>query len=131
MTGVKINWQTEYKSYKKERMKELIDKLGKGMAKACLIVERQAKENVSKSGSSHPQVVTGRLRSSITSQVITEKDVIYGAVGTNVVYGPFLEFGTRNMPPYPWLFPALEEKREEVTKALTEGGGAAQRGLGI
>lgn len=27
-------------------------------------------------------------------------------VGTNVEYGVYLEFGTRDMQPYPWLFPA-------------------------
>jgi len=118
MTGIKIDWEAHYKSHKAERMKELVDKLGQGMAKACLIVERQAKINVSKSIGSHPQVVTGRLRASITSQVIVEKDVIYGAVGTNVVYAPFLEFGTNRMPPYPFLYPALEEKKNEVVEAL-------------
>ena len=127
MSGINV----VFKSYKEKRQKELVDRLFSNMSKATYIVERQAKINVSKSGSSHPQVVTGRLRSSVTSLVTKEGDVIYGAVGTNVVYAPFLEFGTVKMPPYPWLFPALEEKRDEVTKALTEGGGATQRGLGI
>lgn len=30
-------------------------------------------------------------------------------VGTTVEYGQFLEFGTRDMPPYPWFRPAIRE----------------------
>jgi len=32
----------------------------------------------------------------------------YG-IGTNAEYGPFLEFGTQDMPPYPWFRPAVRE----------------------
>jgi len=37
-----------------------------------------------------------------------ESDATY-AVGGAVEYGKFLEFGTRNMPPYPWFRPAVRE----------------------
>jgi len=35
-------------------------------------------------------------------------DAVY-AVGTNTKYATFLEFGTRNMPPYPFFKPAIRE----------------------
>ena len=102
------------KSYRKQREKEIIDGLERGMHKAVLIVENQAKKNVSKTGSEHPQVKTGRLRSSITSKV----EGLEGTIGTNVDYGKSLEFGTSRHPPYPWLFPAVEMKRNEIKEAL-------------
>jgi len=37
-----------------------------------------------------------------------EGETIY-VVGTNVEYGVFLEFGTRDMPPYPFFRPAVRE----------------------
>ncbi len=102
------------KSYRKEREKEILEGLQKGLEKVGLIVERQAKINVSQSPPSHPQVQTGRLRSSITHEV-GEGEVV---IGTNVVYGKYLEFGTSKMPNYPWLFPAVELKKPEIIEAL-------------
>ena len=101
------------KSYRKEREKEILDGLQKGLEKVGLIVERQAKINVSQI-TGHPQVQTGRLRSSITHEV-GQGEV---AIGTNVVYGKYLEFGTSRMPPYPFLFPAVELKKPEIIEAL-------------
>ena len=101
------------KSYRKEREKEILDGLQKGLEKAGLIVERQAKINVSQS-TGHPQVQTGRLRSSITHEV-GQGEV---TIGSNVVYSKMLEFGTSKMPPYPWLYPAVELKKPEIISAL-------------
>ena len=98
MTNVTI------KSYRKEREAEIMGGLEKAMGKVGGIVERQAKINVSKSPPEHPQVQTGRLRSSITHQVTSEGNEIVIEIGTNVDYGKYLDFGTAKMPPYPWLF---------------------------
>lgn len=63
-----------------------------GMRKATLLVEGAAKKNA--------PVDTGRLRASITSRVdMTEKSV-KGLVGSNVIYAPWVETGTRpHFPP--------------------------------
>jgi HK97 gp10 family phage protein len=70
-----------------------------GMRDATLIVQRDAVKNA--------PVDTGRLRASITSDVRLEgrRDVV-GVVGSNVVYAPYMEFGTgvfagggRHFPP--------------------------------
>ncbi len=106
------------KSYRKEREKEILDGLEKSMEKVGQIVERQAKINVSKSPPSHPQVQTGRLRSSIMHQVTHSQNEIVTLIGSNVKYSKHLEFGTSRMPPYPFLFPAVEEKRKEIVDAL-------------
>lgn len=58
-----------------------------GMRDAALIVEADAKRNA--------PVDTGRLRSSITSQVtVVSKRDVQGVVGSNVRYAPYMELGT-------------------------------------
>lgn len=73
-------------------------------------VESQAKVNAS--GRPGPNVVTGRLRSSITrSGPMVDGQGLYEDIGSGVFYGIFLELGTRNMPAYPYLVRALEAAR--------------------
>ncbi len=107
------------KSYRKEREKEILDGLQKGLEKVGRIVEKQAGLNVSKTGNEHPQIKTGELLDSITHEV-GDGEVL---VGTNIKHGKYLEHGTVNMPPYPWLFPALELKRGEIVDILKKSGG--------
>jgi len=100
-------------SHRQEIEGKLTDNLQSALEKIGLVVERQAKINVSQS-SGHPKVQTGRLRSSITHEV-GQGEV---AIGTNVYYGKYLEFGTSKMPPYPWLFPAVESNRQNIINLL-------------
>lgn len=70
-----------------DNIKKLINgglekKLEQGVTKACLVIERSAKENC--------PVDKGRLRQSITHKVKGTK----GSVGTNVEYAPYVEIGT-------------------------------------
>ena len=123
MSGITTSFSAKYTSHKKQRLYEIERKLEDGMIRACAIVERQAKINVSKSPPDHPQVQTGRLWSSITHRVTKEGGEVVGVVGTNVEYGPTLEFGTSWHPPYPWLFPAVESRKDDILRALKEGGG--------
>ena len=59
---------------------------------ATLIIQRDAKINA--------PVDTGRLRASITPEVKAFGNEIQGIVGSNVVYAPFMELGTRpHWPP--------------------------------
>ncbi len=113
-----MNEEITIKSYRKERESEIMGGLEKAMEKVGAIVERQAKINVSKSPPEHPQVQTGRLRSSIIHQVTKEGNEITAEIGTNVYYSKYLEFGTVNHSPYPWLFPAVEMKRQEIIEVL-------------
>ena len=54
----------------------------KCLYKSCLLVEKSAKQKV--------QVDTGALRRSITSEVEGNT----GIVGSNLLYAPYVEFGT-------------------------------------
>ncbi len=80
--------------------------------KAVLIIERDAKKMVA--------VDTGRLRSSITHEIIRYKRDVIGKVGTNVLYGIFQEFGTSRMSASPFLRPALAKNLSKI-KALFKG----------
>ena len=69
--------------------------LQKAMRDATLVVTRQAKI--------YSPVDTGRLRASITPEVVRRDTVVQGIVGSNVFYAPF-----------------QEEKRKYLYRALTE-----------
>ena len=111
-----------WKSYKKEIIGQIEGKLEGSMGKVGAIVERQAKINVSQS-SGHPQVQTGDLRGSIKYRVESDKKTISALIGSTITkpsYPYFLEFGTSRMPPYPWLFPAVEMRKKEIIAALKD-----------
>lgn len=52
-------------------------------------------------------VDTGRLRSSINHELERDAEGLVGKVGTNVEYGPHVEFGTVHTRAQPFLRPAL------------------------
>jgi hypothetical protein len=67
-----------------------------------------------------PASATGTLRQHIRTEITVEGRAIVGGVGTDVKYGPWLEFGTVNILPRPWLRPSFERAEEEVKKILGE-----------
>lgn len=104
------------------------------LLKACLIVERSAKQKAPKGN--------GALRNSIKSKVEGLEGVVY----TALEYAPYVEYGTglfaesggrmdvpwsyqdekgewhttSGMHPMPFLRPALDENRSEIVKILAE-----------
>lgn len=85
-------------------------------------------------------VETGNLRGKITTQAVETDDGVEIRTGTNVDYGPFVEYGTGQrgaatgvdhpddyiygpkpgMAPRPFLRPAWDEHREAVLEGLVE-----------
>ncbi len=61
---------------------------GNVVAKAALVIERQIKQNAT--GRPGPNVQTGRLRASITTEMLGD---LKAQVGTSVFYASFVEFG--------------------------------------
>ena len=106
------------KSYRRERESEILNRLQKSLEKVGLIVERQARINVTSpmpSGKSHSYVDTNNLARSVKHEVGQGEVVI----GTNIKYGKYLEFGHPDgSRHYPWLFPAVELKKPEIKEAL-------------
>lgn len=54
-------------------------------------------------------VDTGRLRASIAEELRNEGGDLAEIVGTDVVYAPFVELGTRRMRAQPFLRPAAQQ----------------------
>lgn len=73
---------------------------------AAMRVEASAKQRC--------PVDTGRLRSSIQ----VGGDGLQRTVGTNVEYGPYIEFGTSKRPAKPFLGPAAEQERPKFEAAV-------------
>lgn len=81
--------------------------VARDLAQRCIKVESQAKQNAS--GRPGPNVVTGRLRSSIGWRIVVTAGTLIGQVGTNVEYAYWLEVagvGAARVR-YPFLRPAL------------------------
>lgn len=115
------------------------DNLKQVLTKACLVVERSAKQKAPKGN--------GALRNSITSEVREEGGEIVGVVYTPLEYAPYVEYGTglfaeeggrtdvpwvycdekgefhstSGMKPQPFMRPALDENREEIMRIIREG----------
>lgn len=66
--------------------------LREALTKAVILLESAAKRGA--------PVDTGRLRASITHEVDSRPVPLFGKVGTDVFYAPYVEFGTRpHWPP--------------------------------
>lgn len=114
-------------------------KLERTMGKACALVEAVAKKKAPKDN--------GALRRSIASEVQNEGGGIVGVVHTPLEYAPYVEYGTglfaesggrKDVPwhykddkgewhstsgqkPQPFMRPALDENREQITRLIREG----------
>lgn len=113
---IEVRGREELQRDLEKAARELPPGMERAMGKAVLLVEEYAKtESWGRPG---PEVRTGRLRASITPKVQRIGGGVRGTVGSNVEYAPYVELGTRRMPPYPYLWPALRAKTEEVIKVL-------------
>lgn len=62
---------------------------------------------------------TGTLRRSIHTEIVKHGDQkIIAEIGTDVVYGPPQEFGTRTMAAHSFLRPAFDTKLPEAQKEI-------------
>jgi len=66
-----------------------------------------------------PAQATGRLRQSIMGQVLIVMGRQVGKVGTNMDYGPMLEYGTKNMAARPWLRVASENATDKIRQIFS------------
>jgi len=109
------------------------------LSKACMLVERSAKQKAPKGN--------GELRRSITSRIESNETETVGVVFTPLEYAPYVEYGTglfaedggrldvpwnykddegnwhstSGMKPQPFLRPAFNENKEAILRILQEG----------
>ncbi len=87
------------------------EKVKAGIKAGLLLITNEAKLKV--------PVITGTLKRSIHDEPVrTETGGFSGKVGTNVSYGPKIEFGGSRKAPDGYLRPALDEKGEEAIKEI-------------
>ncbi len=70
--------------------------------------------------SGYPRVRTGNLRKSIYSKAYERASEVIGMIGTQVIYGRFLEEGTRKMKPYPFLRPTVTKNESKLSEFITD-----------
>lgn len=73
--------------------------------------------NIEKDAKQKCPVDTGRLRGSITTNIISAYS---GEVGTNVEYAEYVEYGTRYQSAQPYFEPAVEKNEDKFNDALDE-----------
>lgn len=71
-----------------------------------------SKQHIAAAPNNAPNTDTGRLVSSIN----TEVESGWVVVGTSLKYGGWLEFGTTKMNARPWLMPALDKNNDIIIK---------------
>ena len=87
-------------------------RVAQAMRTAAMLVTSSARRNV--------PVDTGRLRASVIPVVQFGGKTVQGIIGTNVVYGPFVEQPgpVRASGRRPWLEPALVENQARIEAFL-------------
>ena len=138
------------KSYGKEREQEIISGLQSAMEKVGQIVENSAGKNIINNSAKSPWKKTGQLTSSVTHIVTAEGREIKVGLGipesktaeggkSIAKIGKELELGlsqhpgqyvsaigkrlvASDVPPYPWLFPAVEVNRDKIIDILKKSG---------
>lgn len=87
------------------------DKIKAGIKAGLLLITNEAKIKV--------PVISGHLKRSIHDEPIrTESGGFSGRVGTNVKYGPKIEFGGSRRAPAGYLRVSLDEKGEEAIREI-------------
>lgn len=141
-TEAKADFQKQIDAMKakfKDKARTVHSATGKAVANCCAIVERAAKKGIQNSivdenttygrRGHHPSIPgspfasdTGMALRSITHDVdFPGEGRIVGRVGSTIVeppYPAYLENGTSNMAPRPWLLPALDESREAIKEQM-------------
>lgn len=87
----------------------LVGPIARDLVRRGIAVERSAKQHAT--GRPGPNVITGRLRSSIAWRIGHDWHGVFVDVGTAVEYAPYVELGTSRSPAYPFLRPAMEAAR--------------------
>lgn len=75
-----------------------------------------------------PATMTGRLVNSIEFDV--DDQTLEAVIGTNLDYGRYLELGTVDIAPRPWLFPAFEQNRDRFIRDVVTRLNSATRRKG-
>lgn len=105
------------KVYVKSNVDDIKREVDQKVLKALETIGLKAEAYAKKSLTEQHAVDTGRLRNSVTHEVFAEKKEVH--VGTNVEYGPYIEFGTsKGMKPRPYIRPSIENHIDEYRSII-------------
>lgn len=94
---------------KLHRIAEVSDKaLIDGLKISCEAIVQEAKEKC--------PVDTGNLRDSITYKIVGHQGIIYA----DCDYAGYVEFGTVDARPQPYMFPAFEDNKDKALEHILE-----------
>ena len=116
----------ELKNWKGDELKKLVKlEYSKRLEAAAILLKNDIKESISEP-SNHgrtpsepgepPHKESGRLRASISHEMNEDKSV--ARVGTNVLYGKFLELGTRFMESRPFIRAAFDRNVSKLKQII-------------
>ena len=117
-------------SHRAEIEGKLTSNLEDAMNRIGVLVKERASKNIKENQAKSPWRKTGQVASSVINQTIIENNKITAEIGipqgikhkrskTAVdKVGKYLELGTVNHPPYPWLFVAVEANRGKIVEIL-------------
>src|SRR5690606_32079561 len=95
----------------------------KNLQRAAIYLSGQIKKKLGDSyppasePDTYPHLRHGELRRSIAWEL--DKDTLQARVGTNKIYGRYLELGTTKMDKRPFLAPTLHEERRTIARIAT------------
>ncbi len=107
-----------------QSLRSKLKRLGEAEADALNREIKRAVVNIEATAKGRAPVDTGRLRNSLAHEIRRKAKAgsadegASAAVGTNVSYAPYVEFGTRHQRARPYLFPALEDERPKFIERL-------------
>jgi HK97 gp10 family phage protein len=88
---------------------KLKQKIEDGLKVSGKLIETSAKKEITTGA--NKAVDSGKLRDSINSEMVGTDEV---RIGTNVEYATFVELGTANMPPRPFLRDGAAKVKSEI-----------------
>jgi len=120
-------------SHRAEIEAKLTSNLEDAMNRVGVLVQTRASKNIKENQARSPWRKTGQTASSVISQTVIDNNKITAEIGipqgskesggTAVdKVGKYLELGTVNHPPYPWLFPSVESNRQNIINMLKNSG---------
>lgn len=100
--------------------------LKRGLRGAGKILSKSAKRKIQGEGftrnptrsSDYPGVLSGQMLKTLMWQMIHSNMGVQ--VGPNVEYGPYLEFGTKNMPARPFMGDTWKEEKDDAIKTVND-----------
>jgi HK97 gp10 family phage protein len=132
-----VGIEVVYKGNFKEVLNALDETAKKRMSEAVISVQKETIQNLRGEGKGwiyfvphtkttyrasapgdFPASATGILRKSIKQGLEGDGISLQGFVGTDVKYGPMLEFGTKHMAPRPWLRRTFEEMEGRIQEVF-------------